>query len=394
MSARLVAVDEVVEESDTGAPIVLVTGLPGAGKSLFALAEFAVGKQGVYQAGIPGCELPAWKPEDWTELPAGSTLIVDEAQDFFPPKSPTADPPAHYVANKIRHKGISLVLLTQHPNMLDARIRRLCGRHVHVVRSFGEEAAVLYEWRHAGDIDSTSKEGATRSGWKYPKEVYKLYKSSDRHREMQKAPLRVRAIPYLWAAVVLLVVGGGWVVYHRMSSLAHGDAVKAAAGVSATGDPNRFVRPGAGADRSAPMTMAEYTASFKPRVAGLEYSAPRYDAVTKPVRAPVPAGCVATTSRCSCYSQQATPLAVPDSLCRQIVAGGYFKDFDDGDDASRNAVAGVGSRAAAPVQPGPVPVGGLSGVSVAAAPGQAVAPVAALAGTVAAIGGGHYLPGH
>jgi len=390
MSARLVAVDEVAQQSDTGAPIVLVTGLPGAGKSLFALAEFAVGKQGVYQAGIPGCQLPAWEPEKWQDLPAGSTLIVDEAQDFFPPKSPTSEPPAHYVANKIRHKGISLVLLTQHPNMLDARVRRLCGRHVHVVRAFGEEAAVLYEWRHAGDVDSTTKEGATRSGWKYPKEVYRLYKSSDRHREMQKAPLKVRAIPYVYASVLLLVVGGGWMVYHRMSALAHGEAGKPAA--AAGGGPrqaNRAVGSAAGADRAVPLTAAEYAESFKPRVAGLEYSAPRYDQVTKPVRAPVPAGCVATATKCSCYSQQATPLQVGDAMCRQIVAGGYFKDFDDGDDVARSAPAGTGARGVAPVQSGALPVGGVPAVSLAVAGAQAVAPGSALIGV-----GGHYAPGH
>lgn len=389
MSAQLVAVDDVVEAAETGAPIVLVTGLPGAGKSLFSLAEFAVGKHSVYQAGIPGCALPTWEPEKWQEMPAGSTLIVDEAQEFFAPKPPTGEPPAHYVLNKIRHKALALVLITQHPGMLDSRVRRLVGRHVHMVAAFGADAAVMYEFRGVGDVDNRSFDGAVRSGFKYPKEVYKLYKSADAHRPKQKAPFKVRAIPYLFGLVVVLLFLGGWVVYHRMSALAHGD-VPGSRG-QAGGDASRFVRPGN--DRAVPLTAAEYASTFVPRVAGLDYSAPRYDTVTKPVRAPVPAACIANSTKCSCYSQQATILQVPESMCRQIVAGGYFKDFDDGDDQKRRDVVAAEPRAAA-VQPGEAPVGGVPPVPVAAAARPAAAPVPPLSPPGLVVMGGTYAPGH
>jgi zona occludens toxin len=389
MSAHLVAVDDVVEAAETGAPIVLVSGLPGSGKSLFSLAEFAVGKHSVYQAGIPGCVLPEWEPQRWQEMPAGSTLIVDEAQDFFPPKPPTGEPPAHYVLNKIRHKALALVLITQHPGNLDSRVRRLVGRHVHVVAAFGADAAVMYEWRGVGDVDNRSYDGAVRSGFKYPKEVYKLYKSADAHRPKQKAPFKVRAIPYIFGLVFVLLGVGGWIVFHSMSAVAHGD-VPGSHGQTG-GDSSRFVR--AGNDRAVPLTAAEYATTFKPRVEGLDYSAPRYDVVTKPVRAPVPAACIANATKCSCYSQQATVLQVPESMCRQIVAGGYFKDFDDGDDQKRRDVVAAEPRAAS-VQPGQVPVGGLPVVPVAAAAGPAVASVLPLSPSGLVVIGGTYAPGH
>ncbi len=390
MSAVLVAVEDVAEAAEAGAPITLITGLPGAGKSLFSLAEFAVGKHSVYQAGIPGCQLPTWEPAKWQDMPAGSTLIVDEAQEFFAPKPPTAEPPAHYVLNKIRHKALALVLITQHPSMLDARVRRLVGRHVHVVAAFGADAALMYEWRGVGDVDNRSYDGAVRKGFKYPKEVYKLYKSADAHRPKQKAPFKVRAIPYIIGLVFVLLGVGGWVVFHSMSAVAHGD-VPGSHG-QAGGDAGRAVRAGSG-DRVSPLSPAEYAASFKPRVTGLDYSAPRYDTVTKPVRAPVPAACIANASKCSCYSQQATVLQVPDAMCRQIVAGGYFKDFDDGDDQKRRDVVAADSRPVA-VQPGQAAVAGVPAVPVAAAPGQAAAPVAALSRPDLVVVGGTYAPGH
>jgi zona occludens toxin len=377
MSAHLVAVEDVVEAAETGAPITLVTGLPGSGKSLFSLAEFAVGKHSVYQAGVPGCALPTWEPEKWQEMPAGSTLIVDEAQEFFAPKPPTGEPPAHYVLNKIRHKALALVLITQHPGMLDSRVRRLVGRHVHMVAAFGADAAVMYEFRGVGDVDNRSFDGAVRSGFKYPKEVYKLYKSADAHRPKQKAPFKVRVIPYLFGLVFVLLVLGGWVIFGRMSSLSHGD-VPGSRG-PAGGDPNRFVR--AGGDRAVPLTPAEYASTFKPRIAGLDYSAP------------LPAACIANATKCSCYSQQATVLQVPEPMCRQIVAGGYFKDFDDGDDQKRRDVAPAEPRVAS-VQPVEAPMGGVPAVPVAAAARSAAAPVAALSRPDLVVVGGTYAPGH
>lgn len=384
MSAVLVDVNDVLEVAESGAPITLVTGLPGAGKTLFSLAEFAVGKLQVYQAGVPGCALPEWKPEEWQEMPSGSTLVVDEAQDFFPPKSPTGEPPSHYVLNRIRHKALALVLITQHPNNLDARVRRLVGRHVHVVAAFGSDAAVVYEWRGVGDVDNRSYDGATRSAFKYPKEVYKLYKSADAHRPKQKAPFKVRAIPYVIAGVVLLLGVGGWVVFRGVSGAAHGPLASAGAGAagsgSVIGDPSRFVR--SGGNREVPLTAAEYAASFKPRVAGLDYSAPRYDQVTKPVRAPVPAACVSDAKRCKCYTQQATPLDVGDAMCRQIVAGGYFKDFDDGDD----------QKHAKPMTPQAAPVAAPTAVPVAVA--AAVAPRLSAVDAATVVVSGTYAPGH
>ena len=65
-----------------------------------------------------------------------------------------------------------------------------------------------------------------------------------------------------------------------------------------------------------------------PRVPGLEYTAPVYDEVTRPEEAPVPVACLVNKSKgCKCYSQQATLLSMDQSLCRQIVANGYFRAF-------------------------------------------------------------------
>lgn len=64
------------------------------------------------------------------------------------------------------------------------------------------------------------------------------------------------------------------------------------------------------------------------RVPGLPHTRPAYDEITKPVTAPINAACVDFRGQCKCYSQQGTELSTDEHLCRQIIAKGFFIDFD------------------------------------------------------------------
>ena len=73
----------------------------------------------------------------------------------------------------------------------------------------------------------------------------------------------------------------------------------------------------------------QYVFDQTPRVEGLPHTAPKYDELTKPVEVPVPAGCVQTkSSGCKCYTQQATPIEMPQPICEGIVKHGFFEDFE------------------------------------------------------------------
>lgn len=101
-----------------------------------------------------------------------------------------------------------------------------------------------------------------------------------------------------------------------------------------------------------------------PRVAGLPQTAPRYDEITKPSSVPVPAACISNETKCNCYTQQATPMNVPDLLCRDIVARGYFVDFDDKAGQTKTA-SSPGVSSAGAVVLSSRPQRGNSGPSVA-----------------------------
>jgi zona occludens toxin len=324
-----------VEVSDPGAPLVLITGLPGDGKTLYALATFAHGKVGVKSAGIPGCLLPSFDPTRWMEeLQPGETGIIDEAQEIFPPRNVNSDPPDHYVLNRIRHGGRALVLITQHPNMIDSRVRRLCGRHIHIKRIFGLERAVAHEWHgRIGDIDTCADSQQSLFG--YPRAVFDLYKSAEVHRKRAPVPLKVKLIP-VWIALALsLFIGGAWYVYQRMSSLSSSSSSSAPSSARSVDlvKPAPRSSPPAAQDRAGPISAEEYAVRYQPRVTGLPHTAPVYDEVTKPVRAPYPAACLASAARCKCYTQQGTVLDTPGDLCRQIASNGFFMEFEDRDAA-------------------------------------------------------------
>lgn len=337
--------------ADTGAPVVLVTGLPGAGKTLFCLAEFAVGRDQVYQYGVDGCPLPECQPEKWSELPKGATLIVDEAWNYFPPKNANQDPPDHYKIGEIRHTGVSLVLITQHPNDIDARVRRRVGRHVHLVRVFGTEESVVHQKNEAFDVETRS-ETVTRR-WPFPKQVYKLYKSAEMHRAKPQKPWRYRLIPLMWLAAPLLLVAG--LAYTYFYLLPSKPAEK-------PGQVNQVRTMVQSPGQAAPgvqkvVDVRTWLEARQPRLPGLTHTAPVYDGVTEPKDAPYPAACVQSRTRCECFTQQGTVMRVGPELCADIVRNGFFVDWQE-----REASQDRGK----PLQAVPGPSAPLSGGS----PGQ------------------------
>lgn len=324
--------------------IHLITGLPGAGKSLWALAysqrEFS--GRPIYYDGIADLKLP-WIPlegggANWQDVADGSVVLIDEAQRVFRPRGPGAQVPAHVAALEThRHRGIDIVLVTQHPKLIDSNVRRLAGRHMHVVRAFGTRHATVHEWGEVKDDPERSREDSIRHEWRYPAELFGAYKSAEVHTVKRRLPVRLLTVVL---APIFAVAGIGYGVYSAYDSTVKREdkitetvteGVKTAGPLGVGGMPTRVARPVPTAPKETP---EEYAARFiesrRAAVAGLPHTAPAYADVTRPRQAPEPAACVATAERCVCYSQQATRLpSVPDDVCRQIVAHGYFRDWAD-----------------------------------------------------------------
>lgn len=309
-----------------------ITGLPGNGKTLYAISwiKEKAEKEGrpVFYAGIKGLTLP-WTeidPLKWFDCPANSIVVIDECQRFFGVRARGSTVPPHAQQLEThRHLGIDLVLITQSPMLLDNHDRSLIGTHFHVVRNFGLNRATVYEFQQCKDNVLKSRADGIRHEWRYPKEAFQWYQSAEVHTHKARIPMRVWLLLSLPFVIGLLC----WFIYVRWQAKIEGTDGPVTAKASETrklgGGSSQEPAQASGKRKNEPMTRDEYIASMQPRIPGLEYTAPAYDEVTKPEVAPYPAAAVVSKSKgCRAYSQQGTRLAVPDDLCRSIAEKGFF----------------------------------------------------------------------
>ena len=350
--------------------IYLYTGVPGAGKTLFCLNDMydwwkkdAVEKcktakdhegewlkhaRPVYVNRVNELAVPGWQtfddPMKWHELPDHSIILIDECQEAFPPRSNGAAVPEHVqrIADH-RHRGIDIWMITQHPSSIDVFLKRRVEQHNHVHRKFGAKMVVFYTWSGVCDSPEKSRKTAFKKDRLYPKHVFNWYKSAEAHTHKFKLP---REAWYFAAAFLIIpacVFGFismakvlGFQGFSSPDKLADSQAQKP--GVA----PGQTVEKGVQAP-SQVQTTAEYLESYTPRLAGLPHTAPAYAQLTAPQRVPVPAACISSKSRCTCYTQDATLLDLDAGLCRQIAVRGIFIPFDPDPQRSRQAVVAPGA---------------------------------------------------
>lgn len=307
--------------------ITLITGAPGSGKSaalVALLSELSKGRT-IYVNGIPDLTIPHEELEDPTKwpdvVPDGCIIVIDEVQRIWRPRGPGQKVPADIQALEThRHRGIDFYIITQGPRLVDANIRALTGRHVHL-RDVGILGRYWYEWPECADNCATAwKSAPIKKRYRLPKHAFGLYKSASVHIKP------IRSVPWMLVVMIaaLLVTGFvSWRVYQMISSKLNPEP--AAAVVAAPGGATVQASDGA---QVQPMTAIEYAASFDARIPGLPHTAPRYDELTKPKIVPVPAACIQMRKRCECYSQQGTKLDTSADMCAQIVRSGLFVDWE------------------------------------------------------------------
>lgn len=171
-------------------PINLVTGVPGSGKTLWAVAwldKLSRSGRRIVCNGIKDLAIDheLWDDDmvrDWHKhCKPNDVIVVDEVQRIWPPVSASVKATEDIEQLHVhRHFGVDFVVITQHPNRMNKTIRDLVGRHVHVRRLFGGRRAMLYEWDHCHNPNAGFRD-AVKTPWFYPKRVFQLYTSAELH---------------------------------------------------------------------------------------------------------------------------------------------------------------------------------------------------------------------
>lgn len=193
--------------------ITLITGTPGAGKTLFTINELKdIKDKTIYYQRITGLKLNWKKLEDsdlkkWWELPKNSIVVLDEAQFNFPVRGATKKPPEYIEKLTVhRHSGIDFYIITQNAKLLDVFVRRLIGRHYHYKRQFGYESSTRYQWEELADTDDRKAYSlAQKKRLSFPKDTYDLYKSAEVHTVKKQIPPKLFLMLFLIFVVVFLL---------------------------------------------------------------------------------------------------------------------------------------------------------------------------------------------
>lgn len=218
--------------------IVLITGIPGHGKTLYAvklIADRLKENQRLRELSDEEREkesekgnfirevytnISGWDhekngtkecPDDWRDTPDGSICVYDECQQIFGPDGGGRSKREDIQAMEVhRHTGHDLWLITQGPGLLHANIRALVGRHHHVKRQHGAQMAIIYTAE--GCMEKVNSDVVLkrhdRMAWRYDKKLYEMYKSSTQHNHGLKLPRwLIFAAVSLTALVTIAVVG-------------------------------------------------------------------------------------------------------------------------------------------------------------------------------------------
>lgn len=317
--------------------IILFTGVPGAGKTLNAIKFIAEDPQfkdrpvyyfGIKELTLPWTQLTDQEVKEWYDLPRGAVIVIDECQNVFPLRNVRAEAPVHVShLNTHRHYGMDIVLITQHPRLLDSSVRPLVGQHQHFERKYGWSRVkrITFEKCQENTDARSARDLAQIKQVQFDKKYYGVYKSAEVHTHKARVPLKlVAALAFL----ALIVPGWLWLTADHLGERVDPDDVNA--GVTSSESRNGAVEtPIRSKQKTAdeiavlPLDSAEYMKLYKPRIMGVPATAPIYDNLTQPVEAPK-TYCVSWRSKdgvdnCECYTQQITQVNMPFQACKNIV---------------------------------------------------------------------------
>jgi zona occludens toxin len=332
--------------------ITLITGTPGAGKTLYAISKLILPLIGTtvkktedngdqvelprtvytningllvdHELIGPGGTWDQDKAKEWQFQPIaegrglrdwhqwakpGSVIVYDEFQKVWPPRANGSPvPPDLQGLDTHRHMGVDFVLITQSPNNHDRHVQGLVGRHLHVRRMGNMGLTVVYEWDHCSRQLLYSK-SITKAPWRYDKKVFKLYKSAEVH---TKSPRRLPGLLFFILAGLAAFPILGYQFQQRLTGAMSGETT---ATTTSTTTQAQTTQPGQAIPMPTEPAAYDYT-QFVPRVSTIPGSAPAFDHLRHVVNMPRVAGAICNTKRCKCVTEQGTDTGMSDQECR------------------------------------------------------------------------------
>lgn len=235
----------------------------------------------------------------------GGILIIDEAQGCWRPRGPTSKVPEAVAALEThRHAGIDIFITTQAPRLIDANVRGLVGRHVHI-RDTGWLGRWWYEWPETNE-SLAWKTCPVKKRYKLPKAVFDLYGSANVHTTpVRMAPKTLALVAVLLVCLAALI----FMIARSVNRHTTPDQAKQPAPASApAAAPMR-------ADLRAQAEPVDERVDFAPRLSDRPWTAPAYDQLRQVVRMPVITGAICFNGNCECYNGKERLMEIRTDQC-------------------------------------------------------------------------------
>lgn len=331
--------------------LYLYTGVPGAGKTLYAVSNLVKRKdfkdRPIFVDGIKDLDhdkinyfdIPEGESiQTWPKwAPPGAIIVVDECQRIFRPR-PSGSKVPDYVAKleTHRHRGLDFILITQHPRLIDVHLRGLIEHHTHLGKTNLGLRRKL-EWTTGGAKDPESRANireALISVYRLDKSVYGLYKSAEVHTKIRTKKSKLLM---LFPLALCLVGYGVWSFTGFWGKFSGQEEQAKTASTTQTAQAQ--TQPSA-VSASEPVTNGQYPKAetkpeepkklhlseedYQPRIAERPETAPIYDGMNKAVKVmPWPAACIKAENRCTCYTDQGTKIKdIGKQTCLNYVKDG------------------------------------------------------------------------
>lgn len=269
--------------------ITLITGVPGAGKTLKAIelihAQVQINndpktdklKRPIYSdidgLNFGGDVYTIDDKHDWRDCPDGSLVVYDEVHRRWPATGKTGrseDITARELDTH-RHRGFDFIIISQWPTKIHFEVRTNVTEHLHISRVAGAKYANVFKWDSAqgSPDDYHAKEKADTSSFPYPKKLFKFYKSATIHTHKFKIPKKL-----IFFAVLALIPA-----LYVVKTLVSGET---------------FFTQGFTPSTNSTIEKAPETLAF-----GASPST-----IIIPIHKPLLAGCVASRTFCHCYTDE------------------------------------------------------------------------------------------
>ena len=331
--------------------ITLITGVPGSGKTLMAVSDLAkkvdkewAGRK-IFVHGITDLTIPTEPIPDghsiqdmhvWLKWPEnnGSIIVIDEAQNIFPPRSAGSKTPEIVEWLHVhRHSGVDIILISQMPGRIDKQVRDLVGAHYHIHKTpLG--VRMRYFWDYCENNPKSGMKNARPEVYKFDKKAFGFYKSAEVHTKVKTPKSRV-----LWVIPVALIVFGftAYMGYSLLSGLGSSEKdvnenstlssvleVKSDDVKKSVKDKSAMAGQEIGGQISPSQNKNLTEDMLKPKIEGMVESKPLYDQIRQVKQLEYPVACISGgKSGCSCYSSQGTVIKEIDKkTCNDYVKNG------------------------------------------------------------------------